>query len=103
VIFSLWYVCFGGCYSRRSCLVGRTNSRISRSLCCGKISAFFDEPAATMTWADRLFLAAASRFMPRERWRSFVGTAATLLRSASALDGKAFDVRALSRAVSNPP
>jgi putative transposase len=33
-----------------------------------------------MTWADRLFLAGASRFLPRERWRSFVVTPATLLR-----------------------
>jgi len=33
-----------------------------------------------MTWADRLFLAAASRFLSRERWRSFVVTPATLLR-----------------------
>ncbi len=34
----------------------------------------------TMTWTDRLFLAAASRFLPREGWRSFVVTPATLLR-----------------------
>ena len=33
----------------------------------------------TMTWTDRLFLAAASRLVPRARWRSFVVTPATLL------------------------
>jgi hypothetical protein len=32
-----------------------------------------------MTWIDRLFLAAASRFVPRARWRSFIVTPATLL------------------------
>lgn len=29
---------------------------------------------------DRLFLAAASRLLPRGRWRSFIVTPATLLR-----------------------
>ena len=33
-----------------------------------------------MTWTDRLFLAAASRFLPRARWRSFIITPGTLLR-----------------------
>ena len=33
-----------------------------------------------MTWTDRLFLAAASRLLPRARWRSFIVTPATLLR-----------------------
>ncbi|HWO92554.1 MAG TPA: hypothetical protein VNP53_11375, partial [Methylomirabilota bacterium] len=33
----------------------------------------------TMTWTDRLFLAAASRLLPRARWRSFIVTPATLL------------------------
>ena len=33
-----------------------------------------------MTWTDRLFLAAASRVLPRARWRSFIITPATLLR-----------------------
>jgi putative transposase len=32
-----------------------------------------------MTWTDRLFLAAASRLLPRARWRSFIITPATLL------------------------
>jgi putative transposase len=32
-----------------------------------------------LTWADWLFLAAASRFLPRTRWRSFIITPATLL------------------------
>ena len=33
-----------------------------------------------MTWTDRLCLAAASRLLPRARWRSFMITPATLLR-----------------------
>ena len=33
-----------------------------------------------LTTVDRLFLAAASRFLARERWRSFMITPATLLR-----------------------
>jgi putative transposase len=35
---------------------------------------------AAMTWTDRLFLTAASRVLPRARWRSFIITPATLLR-----------------------
>jgi putative transposase len=34
----------------------------------------------TLTWSDRLFLAAASRLLPRTRWRSFIITPGTLLR-----------------------
>jgi putative transposase len=34
----------------------------------------------TITWTDRLFLTAASRLLPRTRWRSFIVTPATLLR-----------------------
>jgi putative transposase len=37
-------------------------------------------PRPPMTWTDRLFLAAASRLLPRARWRSFIVTPATLLR-----------------------
>jgi putative transposase len=33
-----------------------------------------------LTWIDRLFLAAASRLLPRGCWRSFIITPATLLR-----------------------
>jgi hypothetical protein len=33
-----------------------------------------------MTWIDWLFLAAASRLLPRARWRSFIITPGTLLR-----------------------
>jgi putative transposase len=33
-----------------------------------------------LTWTDRLFLAAASRLLPRARWRSFIITPGTLLR-----------------------
>jgi hypothetical protein len=33
-----------------------------------------------ITWTDRLFLAAASRVLPRARWRSFIITPETLLR-----------------------
>jgi putative transposase len=32
-----------------------------------------------MTWTDRIFLAAASRLLPRARWPSFIVTPATLL------------------------
>jgi hypothetical protein len=32
-----------------------------------------------ITWTDRIFLAAASRLLPRARWRSFIITPATLL------------------------
>jgi putative transposase len=34
----------------------------------------------TITWTDRLFLAAASRVLPRARWGSFIITPGTLLR-----------------------
>jgi transposase InsO family protein len=34
----------------------------------------------TVTWTDRLLLTAASRLLPRARWRSFIITPATLLR-----------------------
>lgn len=34
----------------------------------------------SMTWTDRFFLAAASRFLPRNHWRAFIVTPATLLR-----------------------
>ena len=37
-------------------------------------------PRPAMTTVDRLFLAAASRILPRSRWRSFVITPTTLLR-----------------------
>jgi transposase InsO family protein len=37
-------------------------------------------PRPTMTTVDRLFLAAASRLLPRLRWRSFLITPTTLLR-----------------------
>jgi putative transposase len=33
-----------------------------------------------MTWTDRCFLAAASRLLPRARWRSFIIIPGTLLR-----------------------
>ena len=33
-----------------------------------------------MSWTDRLFLAAASRLLPRARWRSFIITPGTPLR-----------------------
>jgi putative transposase len=34
----------------------------------------------TVSWIDRLFLAAASRLLPRAQWQSFIITPATLLR-----------------------
>ena len=40
-----------------------------------------------MTWSDRLFLAAASRLLPRARWRSFIITPGTLLRWHRRLTG----------------
>jgi hypothetical protein len=33
-----------------------------------------------MTWTDRVFLGAASRILPRARWRSFIVTPSPLLR-----------------------
>ncbi len=33
-----------------------------------------------LTWTDRLFLSAASRLLPRARWRLFIVTPVTLLR-----------------------
>ena len=41
----------------------------------------------TMTWTDRLLLAAASRLLPRARWRSFIITPGTLLRWHRRLTG----------------
>jgi putative transposase len=37
-------------------------------------------PRPTVTWSDRLFLAAASQLLPKACWRSFVITPTTLLR-----------------------
>ena len=42
--------------------------------------------------ADRVFLAPASRLLPRARWRSFVVTPATLLALAPAAGHKTVDV-----------
>lgn len=47
----------------------------------------------SMTTIDRLFLAAASRLLPRNRWRSFVITPATLLRWHRRLVAKRWTVR----------
>jgi hypothetical protein len=55
-----------------------------------------------MTWTDRLLLAAASRLLPRTRWRSLhhhTGDAAGL---ASALGREALDVRASTRSTADP-
>ena len=59
-----------------------TTSRNWKSLCCSTNSASYvgKTPRATMTTVDRLFLAAASRLLPRARWRSFIITPTTLLR-----------------------
>ena len=56
-----------------------------------------------MTTIDRLFLAAASRLLPRTRWRSFMITPPTLLRLASALGGEALDVLASCGSAGDPP
>ena len=55
-----------------------------------------------MTWTDRLFLAAASRLLPRARWQSFIVTPATLASLASALGGEAVDVCASRRSPADP-
>jgi len=64
----------------RSCAFGRTILTSWNR----RTSARTRHPAATrrpvMTWTDRLFLAAASRLLPRARWRSFIVTPETLLR-----------------------
>ena len=41
-----------------------------------------------MTWTDRMLVAAASRLLPRTRWRSFIVTPATLLAWHRRLVGK---------------
>jgi transposase InsO family protein len=53
-----------------------------------------------MTWTDRLFLTAASRLLPRARWRSFIITPATLLRWHRRLVGKRWTC---ARRVGRPP
>ena len=55
-----------------------------------------------MTWTDRLFLAAASRLLPRARWRSFIITPGTLLRWHRRGD-EAVDVCTSSRASADSP
>src|SRR5829696_3373659 len=53
-----------------------------------------------LTWTDRLFLAAASRILPRLRWRSFIVTPATLLRWHRRLISKGWTY---ARRVGRPP
>ena len=53
-----------------------------------------------MTTVDRLFLAAASRLLPRLRWRSFIITPTTLLRWHRRLAAKRWTP---SRRVGRPP
>ena len=48
-----------------------------------------------MTTVDRLFLAAASRLLPRLRWRTFIITPTPLLRWHRRLVAKRSDVREL--------
>jgi transposase InsO family protein len=50
-----------------------------------------------LTTVDRLFLAAASRFLARERWRSFMITPATLLRWHRRLVAKGWTFTRLGR------
>jgi putative transposase len=54
----------------------------------------------TITWTDRLFLTAASRLLPRPRWRSFIVTPATLLRWHRRLVAKRW---AYARRAGRPP
>ena len=57
----------------------------------------------TMTRTDRLFLVAASRLVPRERWRSFVVTPGTLLRWHRRLIAKRWTYGRRTRAAADPP
>jgi hypothetical protein len=49
-----------------------------------------------MKTVDRLFLAAASRLLPKERWRSFIITPAARCFDGIGAGGEAVDVRATS-------
>jgi putative transposase len=53
-----------------------------------------------LTMADRLFLAAASRLLPRKNWRSFIITPETLLRWHRRLVAKGWTY---ARPVGRPP
>ena len=53
-----------------------------------------------MTWTDRMFFAAASRLLPRARWRSFLITPTTLLVGINAC-GRV-DARGSSRSPDPP-
>ena len=46
-----------------------------------------------ITALDRIFLAAASRLLPRARWPSFIVTPATLVVSHNWIDGRRQDLR----------
>ena len=61
---------------------GQTSGRSWKSSCCSTNSAILRRQTRrpAMTTVDRLFFAAASRLLPRARWRSFIVTPATLLR-----------------------
>jgi len=54
----------------------------------------------TMTWTDRVFLTAASRLLPRVRWRSFIVTPATLLAWHRRLAAKRWTI---ARRAGRPP
>ena len=56
-----------------------------------------------MTTVDRLFLAAASRLLPRTDWRSFIDHAGHAASVASALGGETVDVCTSSRSPADPP
>ena len=73
---------FAGCSNSWRGALGRRSVRNSKLSSCGTNSRSFGAPRAVraITAVDRVLLAAASRLLPRARWRSFIVTPATLLR-----------------------
>jgi putative transposase len=72
----------GACSDSCCSVLARASSRSWRSSCFGISWPYFAGRARRpqLTTTDRLLLAAASRLLPRSRWRSFLVTPTTLLR-----------------------